>query len=42
MSESHLITELEEQIYSYVDLCALGGETPTILGYAKHLEESYK
>ena len=40
-SESALITELEQQIFSYMDLCAMYETTPSVLGFANHLEESY-
>jgi len=41
-SESELITELEQQIFSYMDICAMYETTPTPLGYAQHLKESYE
>jgi len=41
-SESELITELEQQIFSYVEICAMNESTPSALGFAQHLKESYE
>ena len=42
MKESELATEIEQQIWAYLDLCAMYETVPSILGFANHLEESYK
>jgi hypothetical protein len=41
MSESEVVVEIEQQIYSFLDLCAKYETTPTVLGFAEHLKESY-
>jgi len=41
MSESEIVVEIEQQIYSYLDLCAMYETKPSVLGFAAHLEESY-
>jgi hypothetical protein len=42
MSESEVVVEIEQQIYSFLDLCAKYETKPTVLGFAEHLKESYK
>jgi len=40
-SETEIAVEIEQQVYSYLDLCAMYETTPSVLGFANHLEESY-
>ncbi|MCW2763636.1 MAG: hypothetical protein JWR85_3837 [Marmoricola sp.] len=40
--ESELVTEIEAQIYRYLDLCAMWEREPSILGFSQHLMESYR
>ena len=41
MSESEIVVEIEQQIYSYLDLCAMYETEPSVLGFAEHLNQSY-
>lgn len=37
-----VVREIQEQIVSYVDICAMYETTPSVLGFAQHLKESYE
>jgi hypothetical protein len=41
MSESEVVVEIQDQIFPYLELCAHYETTPTVLGFSKHLSESY-
>lgn len=40
--ESEIVVEIEQQTWSYLDLCAKYEIAPSVLGFARHLEESYE
>lgn len=40
--ETEFIKEIEEQQYSYLELCAHKDKKPSVLGFAKYLTESYE
>jgi len=40
-SDTEIAVEIEQQVYSYLDLCAMYETKPSILGFAQHLRESY-
>jgi hypothetical protein len=42
MKDSEIYLEVEEQIWSYLDLCAMYEKTPSVLGFAEHLKEAYE
>ena len=42
MKETELAKELTEQIYSFLDICAMYETEPTVLKFAQHLKESYE
>lgn len=42
MTETGFAKEMEEQIYSYIDLCAKYELQPNVWGFIEHLEESYE
>ena len=42
VQESEIKSELEEQIQSYLELCAMYEKTPSVLAFAQHLIESYE
>ena len=41
MSDTELAKELTEQIYSFLDICAMYETEPTVLKFVQHLVESY-
>jgi len=41
LTDTQLAVEIEQQIFSYLYLCAMYETQPSILGFANHLEESY-
>lgn len=42
MQPTELSKEIEEQIWSYLDICAMYEKTPSVLGFAEHLKEAYE
>jgi hypothetical protein len=42
MNEIEVIKELDEQIHSYIDICAMYEKTPSVLGFADFLVEAYE
>jgi len=41
MTDTQIAVEIEQQVFSYLDLCAQYEKKPSILGFADHLFESY-
>ena len=41
MPDAEIAKELTEQIFSYLDICAMYETEPTVLKFAQHLVESY-
>ena len=41
MSDTEIHKDIEEQFYSYLELCAMYEKTPSVLGFAEHLHEAY-
>lgn len=42
MTDTKLSKEIDEQFWSYVELCAMYEKTPSVLGFAEHLKEAYE
>jgi hypothetical protein len=42
MSEVEFTKEIEEQTFTYLDLCAMYEKTPSVLGFSQHLHEAYE
>jgi len=40
-SDTEIAVEIEQQVYAYLDLCAMYETVPSVLGFAQHLKESY-
>jgi len=40
-SDTEIAVEIEQQVYSYLDLCAMYEKTPSINGFIDHMIESY-
>jgi len=41
-SETEIAVEVEQQTFSYFDLCALREDSPSIKGFIQHMIESYE
>jgi hypothetical protein len=42
MSEVEFTKEIEEQTFTYLELCAMYEKTPSVLGFAEHLWDAYE
>jgi hypothetical protein len=42
MDETEFIKDIDEQKYSYLELCAMHEKTPSVLGFAEYLKEAYE
>lgn len=41
MSDTQLSKEIEEQFWSYIELCHMYEKRPSMVGFAEHIKESY-
>jgi len=41
-SEAEIAVEIEQAVFSYLDLAAMYEDIPSVLGFAQHLKESYE
>lgn len=42
LTDSQLVVEIEQQIWSYIEICAMYHATPSVLGFSNYLQESYE
>lgn len=42
MTDTKVSKEIEEQLHSYFELCAMYEKTPSVLGFAEHLVSAYE